>query len=89
MRARALIGWNTRRLRIRRGETQEVLGDRSGLGHAHIGRIERGLTNVSADSLDKLALALGVKLTDLFVPKRAKAREPAPLKKGPKTPSWR
>ena len=46
-------------------ETQDVFADRSGLHRAHIGEIERGQTNVTLQTLKRLADTLGVTIGDL------------------------
>ncbi len=60
------IGATVRRLRLKRGWTQDVLSDRSGLHRAHIGEIERGETNVTLQTLKTLADTLKVRITDLL-----------------------
>jgi len=60
------LGTAVRRLRQKRGWSQDVLSDRSGLHRAHIGEIERGETNVTLQTLKTLADALDVKLTELL-----------------------
>lgn len=59
------LGGTVRRLRRRRGWTQDVFADRSGLHRAHIGEIERGETNVTLQTLKTLADTLGVRVVDL------------------------
>ena len=46
--------------------SQDVLADRSGLHRAHIGEIERGVVNVSIQTLHTLAQTLKVRLLDLI-----------------------
>ena len=60
------LGAGLRRLRIKRGWSQDVLSDRSGLHRAHIGEIERGETNVTLQTLKTLADTLNVRITDLL-----------------------
>lgn len=64
-RARRQVGENIRRLREARGWTQEDLAEHSGLAPAHIGRIERGELDCGINTLEALALALGVDLSRL------------------------
>jgi len=47
------------------GWSQEKLAEKSDLHHNYIGDIERGEENVSVDALRRIAVALGVRLTDL------------------------
>ena len=54
------IAANVRRLRIRRGYTQEVLAERSGQDLSYVQRVERGATNLSVAVLFALATALAV-----------------------------
>lgn len=49
-----------RELRIKRKLTQEELGEMVGIHFNHLGRYERGLSLPAADTLSKLAEALGV-----------------------------
>lgn len=60
------LGTAVRRLRQKRGWSQDVLSDRSGLHRAHIGEIERGETNVTLQTLKTLADTLNVKITELL-----------------------
>ena len=60
------LGATVRRLRVKRGWTQDVLSDRSGLHRAHIGEIERGETNVTLQTLKTLADTFKVRITDLL-----------------------
>ena len=60
------VGERIRSLRKAGGITQEELGEKAGLNYKFIGELERGRVNVSLDSLQKIAEALGVKTGDLF-----------------------
>lgn len=80
--ARKIVGWNVRRIRVRRGLTMEELGGAAEVGPAHVARIERGAVNSSVDVLERLAGALGVGLVELFRPLARGARPPPPLKAG-------
>lgn len=84
MKAKDLIGWNIKRLRMAQGLSQEALADAAEIDRAHVGKIERGEANSTVDVLDKLALALGAETSELLKRKRPGARLPKPLKKGPK-----
>jgi transcriptional regulator with XRE-family HTH domain len=55
-----------RRLRQRRGWSQEELGARAALHRTYIGAIERCEENVTLQTIDKLAKALGVLPVALF-----------------------
>ena len=54
-----------RTLRLKRGMSQDVFADKSGLHRAHVGEIERGESNVTIQTLKIIADTLGVKIVDL------------------------
>lgn len=60
MNGRELLGWNLRRLRAERGQSQEVLAADTGIDRAYVSEIERGLGNATLDVLDRLARHFGV-----------------------------
>lgn len=60
------IGQNIRRIRERKGITQEQLALNAGLNRAYIGYIERAERNPSTDTLVKIARALKVSPKDLL-----------------------
>ena len=47
--------------------TQEKLGEIAGLSGDYIGRLERGLENISVDNLVKLSIALNVEPSCLLI----------------------
>lgn len=55
---RQILATNLRRIRARKGLTQEALADLCGLDRTYIGGIERGERNVSMDNIERLAKAL-------------------------------
>jgi transcriptional regulator with XRE-family HTH domain len=59
------VGETMRALRHKRGWSQDVFADRSGLNRAHVGEIERGESNVTIQTLKIVADTLGVKIADL------------------------
>lgn len=63
-----VFGLRVRQLRLERGFSQEELADRAGLHRTYIGMIERAEKNVTLLNIEKLALALEIRLTDLFDP---------------------
>jgi transcriptional regulator with XRE-family HTH domain len=73
--ARKLLAQNVRILRLTRGWSQEALAEAAELDRSYIGDIERARRNVSLDSLERLAQAFGLTLTDLI-------REPDPAELG-------
>ena len=65
-RLRQTVSANTRRLRAERRWSQEGLADQCGLHRTYIGAIERGEHNITLETLERIAAALGVALTDLL-----------------------
>ena len=59
------VGAKVRALRVKKGWSQDVFADRSGLHRAHIGEIERGESNVTLQTLKILADTLDVRIADL------------------------
>ena len=59
------LGGRVRELRQRQGWSQEELADFCGLHRTYVGSVERGERNVTISSLDTLAQALGVKISDV------------------------
>ena len=59
------IGDTIRELRNKKGWSQDVFADRSGLNRAHVGEVERGESNVTIQTLKIIADTLGVKIVDL------------------------
>ena len=68
MNGRALIAANLRRLRAKRGLSQEALADRAGIHRTYVGSVERAERNISIDNVCRLAGALGVDVRELLVP---------------------
>lgn len=65
--ARYLVASNLRRLREAQKISQERLGDLSGLHRTYISSVERGERNISVDTMERLAIALGVEISDFFL----------------------
>ena len=63
---RRLVARNLRRLRQARNITQETLANGARLHQARISAIEAAKVNVSIDTLQRIALALGVPLASFF-----------------------
>ena len=61
------FGRAVRRLRERRGWSQEELADRAGLHRTYVGGIERGERNVSLVNIGRVAQALETSLSALMV----------------------
>lgn len=60
------VGWRLRELRRKAGFTQEKLAEHTELSQTYVGRIERGETNLSVETLAKLVHVLGVSLPEFF-----------------------
>lgn len=59
------IGTHIKQLRVAANLTQEKLGIATGLSQTYISGIESGQRNPSVKTLDKIARALGISLSDL------------------------
>jgi transcriptional regulator with XRE-family HTH domain len=84
MKATALVAWNLRRLRVRRGLSQEALAVDADVDRSYVGRIERGVENPTVETLDKLAAALQVAAAEFLQIPKAGDKPPATLRKGRK-----
>jgi transcriptional regulator with XRE-family HTH domain len=62
----AILARNLRACRQERGWSQEVMAEKSGIHRTYIGAIERGERNVTLDTLNQLAHALGVRAAELI-----------------------
>jgi transcriptional regulator with XRE-family HTH domain len=65
---RTLVAANLRRLRSKRGLSQEALADKAGIHRTYIGSVERAERNVSIDNICRVAWALGVDVRELLSP---------------------
>lgn len=61
-----IVGMKIRRLRLKRGYSQEDLAEQAGLHPTYIGQVERGEKNMTIDSLSKIAAALNVPISSVF-----------------------
>ena len=61
-----LLGLRLRRLREAKGQTQHELSTNAGVSQKHLGEHERGRGNPSLKSLQGVADALGLSVSDLF-----------------------
>ena len=68
---RSIFANSVKRWRNHRGLTQEELAERADLHRTYISDVERGARNLSLESIDKLAKALGISLPILFSPEDA------------------
>jgi transcriptional regulator with XRE-family HTH domain len=62
----ARLGEAIRKLRLRRGMTQQQLADKSGIDIRYLGAIERGQRNPTFAVLQGIASVLGLKTSDLL-----------------------
>lgn len=65
--ARRRIAENVRRLRGERGLSQEKMAELADFHRTYISQLERCVTNISVDGLERLAIALDVDILDLLV----------------------
>lgn len=68
------VGANVQRLRVKKGMTQEMLEEASGLDLRFLRRVERATVNLRFDTLIRLADALGCEPAQLL--RRAKPMPP-------------
>jgi transcriptional regulator with XRE-family HTH domain len=66
--AKALFGVRLRLAREGMGLSQELLAEKAGLHRTYIGQVERGERNISVDSMERLADAVGLQLWDMLRP---------------------
>ena len=59
------LGKKIRELRVEQGYSQERLGEITGLDRTYISGVERGVRNPSLRSIERLAKALKVKVSEL------------------------
>jgi transcriptional regulator with XRE-family HTH domain len=67
---RRLVGQNLRRIRLKKGLTQEQFADISGFSQQYLSGLEGGQRNPTVVTVYELALALGVSHLDLLRPAR-------------------
>ncbi len=66
--ARDRVAANIRRLRKAQGLSQEQLAEVAEFHRTYVSQLERSVTNISIDGLERLAQALGVDITELLKP---------------------
>ena len=69
--ARARFAANLKSARLAHCLSQEELAARAGLHRNYIGSVERNEKNISIDSMERLAIVLGVDVLDLLARERA------------------
>ena len=60
------LGRRVRMLRVNKSMTQDELAEQSGLSTKYIGELERGQSNPTLLTIDKIATALDVEMADPF-----------------------
>ncbi|ANF56820.1 helix-turn-helix domain-containing protein [Halotalea alkalilenta] len=66
--ARERIAANLKRLRKERQLSQERMAELAGFHRTYVSQLERCVTNISIDGLERLASALGVDVQALLAP---------------------
>lgn len=66
--ARQRISSNLKRLRVAQGLSQEKTAEIADFHRTYVSQLERCVTNISIDGLERLAHALGVDVLDLLLP---------------------
>jgi len=64
--ARQRVARNIRRLRLERGLSQEKMAELADFHRTYVSQLERCVTNISVDGLERLAKVLGVDITVLL-----------------------
>lgn len=78
------LGQRIRELRSEKGYSQEAFADHCGVHRTFMGTIERGESNLSFQNIAKVASALGVTLSALFMGLEDRATGFAAPVKGPR-----
>ena len=60
------FGNKVRKERVKLGLSQEELAAKAGVHRTYIGMIERAEKNITLENIEKVAKALGLKLSDFF-----------------------
>jgi transcriptional regulator with XRE-family HTH domain len=61
-----VVGRNLRRYRLERGYSQEAFADHMGVHRTYMGSVERGERNLTLQTLERIAIFLGVDPIDLL-----------------------
>lgn len=84
MKAQQLVAHNIRKLRVRRGISQEDLAVDASIDRTYVSRLERGMENPTVVVLERLAAALESDIGAFFVSPKLGEKFPAPLRGGRK-----
>lgn len=60
------FGEKVREERYRQGLSQEELASRAGVHRTYIGMLERAEKNITLENIEKVAKALGLKISEFF-----------------------
>jgi transcriptional regulator with XRE-family HTH domain len=66
---RVVFGANLRAARLERGLSQQEVADRAERSQAKMPAIEAGRTNITIDTMQRLAMAVGLTVLELLTPK--------------------
>ena len=66
--ARLRVAGNIRRLRLAKGLSQEKMAELADFHRTYVSQLERCVTNISVDGLERLAKVLGVDIAVLLTP---------------------
>ena len=85
MQASRVVARNIRRIRVRRGLSQEGLAAEAGIDRTYVSQLERELKNPTVSLLEKIAGALTCDIREFFDPANvAKPQGPLPSGRRPK-----
>ncbi len=82
MEAQELVGWNLRRLCVEQQISQDDLALIAGVERAYVGYLERGQRNPTVATLERLAKALDVHISQFFNQPSETDIPPSPLRPG-------
>ena len=82
MKAREIVAWNVRQLRVRQGVSSETLAASAGVDRSYLGRLERGHANPTIEVLERLASTLKIEIGELFIVPPLLAKFPSSLPGG-------
>lgn len=82
MEVQAIIAGNLRKMRIRKGLSQENLAVDAQIDRTYVSRLERALENPTVAVLERLAKALDAEMIEFFTLPVAGEKPPKPLPSG-------
>ncbi len=82
MNAQEIFARNLRKIRVQLGTSQENLAVDAQIDRTYVSRLERGIENPTIAIIERLANALGVSISELFIKPPSGERPPKPLKGG-------